>query len=137
MTTMMNLTGSEKQIAWANEIRQDLIDSVESTVDYYKSKIEKYPNRTGKYNILIRANQDLLAYVLENATSANWWIDNRNGQYRNMIQWAKDHGQKIIPDELSPIVRWFSTVKFCKDKENIAQEIENSGFPPVQFRGMK
>ena len=60
------LTGSDKQVQWANTLRQNLIDEVEK-------KMEKIEEFKGNRDL---ANQ-IFAYMLETKTQATWYIENR------------------------------------------------------------
>ncbi len=71
------LTGSEKQVSWANSIRQNIIEKSESVS----------LNEKGK---------DFMKYILETETSASRWIDLRGysikelfGEYLNSYQAAQ------------------------------------------------
>lgn len=83
---MATLIGSEKQINWAASIREKM------TVDVNEAKLEiasivraKGPEATAKMVTYFKANGPLtneaLAAaqqdLLDNETSAAWWIDNR------------------------------------------------------------
>lgn len=74
------LAGSEKQIAWAETIRMEAIESVRkplATLD--QNKEGRYVNRlTGEVTPV--KVKDVMALVLEGVnskTEAAWWIDNR------------------------------------------------------------
>lgn len=60
------LTGTEKQIPWAETIRIELIARMEEII-YDK----RYGNDVGPYL------QDAIEYLKANRTSAHWWIDHR------------------------------------------------------------
>lgn len=83
---MATLTGSEKQVSWANDIRGKMI------VDVNEAKLEiasivraKGPEATAKMVAYFKANGPLTNEalsaaqqdLLDNETSAAWWIDNR------------------------------------------------------------
>ena len=66
---MKELIGSEKQIAWGNDLRLALIKAFERT----ESNMEQF--YTTEALEPIRAE---LRYILENIIEAKWYIDNRN-----------------------------------------------------------
>lgn len=64
-----DLTGSEKQIAWATDIRQKF---VEASREHLLRVIVKFPaGYTAQY--LSRAGE-----ILAKQTSSGWWIDNQH-----------------------------------------------------------
>ncbi len=72
------LTGTEKQVAWANTIRIDLIESFMKMIEnnkniymYCNSNDERIPNVTKEELI------DLIDYIAKEYTSAKFWIDSR------------------------------------------------------------
>ena len=67
------LTGTEKQVSWANTLRQNLIDKVEK-------KMEKIEEHKGNRDL---ANQ-IFTYILTNKTQAVWYIENRLSFCRNL-----------------------------------------------------
>ena len=67
------LTGSDKQVQWANTLRQNLIDEVEK-------KMEKIEEHKGNRDL---ANQ-IFTYILTNKTQAVWYIENRLSFCRNL-----------------------------------------------------
>ncbi len=62
-----NLTGSEKQIAWAKDIIQEFV-FVASTSQFKTTEQDKA--------------REFIAWVVKNHTAAKWWIDHRNMNYR-------------------------------------------------------
>ncbi|CAM5628505.1 hypothetical protein [Streptomyces griseomycini] len=64
------LTGSERQVAWAETIRAAAVVKVRESATWWP---EKYPEVTGDPAGIIEAA--MLAQ-----TSASWWIDNRGGE---------------------------------------------------------
>lgn len=68
-----NLQGTEKQVAWAEDIRQQIIDYYDKNLDHLmelhyddESKVEKY----------MKANE-AMRETAESIDSAKWWIDHR------------------------------------------------------------
>lgn len=64
-----DLTGSEKQIAWASRIRETEIGDLMEKVEKYK---EKYGDKYD-YDLAVDAINSVLSH-----TQAGWWIDNRD-----------------------------------------------------------
>lgn len=93
------LEGSEKQVAWANTLRQDLIDYID-TLDRKalecidSSEKEKY---------------DVLDYIMSQ-TKASWFIDNRP---HGMLNWIADRLTAIrawkVAQEIKPLVEEMKT----------------------------
>ncbi|KHF33405.1 hypothetical protein CM49_04353 [Paenibacillus sp. P1XP2] len=82
------LIGSEKQIAWATTIRNRMIEEFDKCNDPTKYNVENV--------------QVLKMFILENRTSARYYIDNRNLSVRdlfymeaaNVREYMKQNGQK-------------------------------------------
>lgn len=83
------LKGSEKQVAWANTLRQKLIDNVEEI-------LEDIEERKGNRDL---ANS-IFDYILTNKTEAKWYIDNRVcfGNHK-MLEILFDDIHKEMPTE--------------------------------------
>lgn len=64
------LTGSEKQVSWANDIRGKAAPVIAAMQEKIKANAEKSPKQT--------AAMQLVLDELRAQTSAKWWIDNRN-----------------------------------------------------------
>lgn len=75
------LTGTEKQIAWANTLRQKLIDETEKFISNEDTKEDWKHYWCTKYKGFKKLEVDdlteVLDYVLVNETSAKFYIDNR------------------------------------------------------------
>lgn len=78
------LTGTEKQIAWGNTIRDKFIEKI----DYYMDNIDKLErdltNRTlepiseEEIENISENIVDIMDYIIENKTKSSWFIDNRD-----------------------------------------------------------
>lgn len=68
------LQGTEKQVAWANTIRQNIIDTFESI------EREKYERTARYYDIKVKFEELplVLDYILRTYDSAKYYIDNRD-----------------------------------------------------------
>jgi len=64
------LTGSEKQIAWATTIRETMAPELQKG----RVAVNENPQATDEYRAIINAIIDRI----EAETSASWWIDNRD-----------------------------------------------------------
>lgn len=73
-----NLTGSEKQIAWATKVRQELFDHEMSAL----AKADAFGPILNDTEEVFRAKQEyrkqIVLSVIEAQTEAKWWIDRRN-----------------------------------------------------------
>ncbi|MGG3987663.1 hypothetical protein [Bacillus smithii] len=79
-----NLTGSEKQIAWAVTLRQQMIEKIEKMEDMEKKILAK------RHGITDEDIEKVLAYILETKTSAKYFIDRRHYPHRKYILEEKD-----------------------------------------------
>ncbi len=66
------LVGTEKQIAWAETIRKEIIEAIETKV-FGRMDQEKIKQRPDLYENYRKAFE-----MLKKHTDASWWIDNRN-----------------------------------------------------------
>lgn len=69
---MANLKGSEKQIKWAEDIKKQLISGVN---DFYSKKNEAEEQE--EYRVCLD--------MIENETSAAWFIENRNSSIADLL----------------------------------------------------
>ena len=85
---LVKLTGSEKQIAWAEDIRR-------GNIEYLKDQIENFEQRAARGDDFpeIRASlQKALKGLTTQFSEAKWWIEHRR------IAWVLV--QKIIAGEI-------------------------------------
>lgn len=68
------LKGSEKQIAWANSIRDEFVA--------YQVKTH------GEIEDMKPRRQSAVRYMIEKIDSASWWIDNLHGSYELCLRAA-------------------------------------------------
>lgn len=123
------LTGSEKQIAWANTLRLKVIESYEEITDAYeknyeraKSYLEKMeregtpsehtlsdlkfyvPGNNGDKLLTSREElSDAVDYILSAKTDASFWIDSRykTDNFSSFVQEYREYNAKTdIPDEI-------------------------------------
>lgn len=78
------LTGSEKQIAWAITLRQQLLDEINGISDLEKKTLLK------RYGITDEDIQKIKQYIIETKTSAKYYIDRRHNLVRDYILEEKD-----------------------------------------------
>jgi hypothetical protein len=71
------LNGSDKQIAWAEQIRTSMITTLEQVYNERRREIE------GKPRAKLRKKYKKVMTQLSRITYASWWIENRN-----MIDWT-------------------------------------------------
>jgi len=73
------LTGTPKQVAWANTLRQRLIDTYEEFFDRERRK--------QRYNEKYGVNMDeVLEFILKNHTEASYYIDHRGWTLLEIIE---------------------------------------------------
>lgn len=75
------LIGSEKQVAWANTIREAGMNGIFSRVDNVKEHMHGKPDLEDAYRIGTIATELMLE-----KTSASWWIDNRDSLLRSFLR---------------------------------------------------
>ncbi len=71
-----DLTGSEKQIAWAERIRAEVLASIDQFFAAARREAEKM-NEVAKLEIEMTRQYQPLIVRVRSQTSASWWIDHR------------------------------------------------------------
>jgi hypothetical protein len=84
-----DLTGSEKQIAWATTLRQNWIDRAEKIISVYAESEN------------IDLIQTAMEHIIIKNTSARYWIDSRND---NIYETIADVAEKIKAENMQPPV---------------------------------
>lgn len=94
------LTGSDKQIAWANTIRMKFVEAVDEfravrlqQIESCGSDEKEFIDAAGKE---IESLDRIMAYLEQHYTEARFWIDNRNDV---------ESGHSIVPPLLKAIFR--------------------------------
>jgi hypothetical protein len=102
------LTGTEKQVAWANTLRQKWIEKAEEYIEHEKQILEylkkQYPDKKDKAaegERLIGILRDAIDRILLAQTEARYWIDTR---YDDPEYAIKDEAKKILDEESAPPV---------------------------------
>ena len=92
------LTGSEKQIAWANTLRQKLIDDIYLLLeDRENSQIQR---RLKMHELDIENIHDILDYILRNKTESRYFIDNRDFHIFGILESEKKNIMKTEDDAI-------------------------------------
>lgn len=97
------LSGSEKQVTWADELRAEMINEYEEKIENFNERYEKVKSLMAEksdivngytledvkvsiinkeYKKIITSKEELSSavdYALNKYTNARFWIDNRNG----------------------------------------------------------
>lgn len=98
------LTGSEKQVAWAITIRQEFVAQAEKIIAYYEDKavrprIADDPERKVAAHELIQAMRQVVENRLLAQTSARFWIDNRdNYGVMGLNDWLPLQAEKLLAE---------------------------------------
>lgn len=81
------LTGSPKQIAWAEQIRADQVKKIDAYLEQAKVACDAET---------LKRIEHVLGYIRQNMAKASWWIDNRNNSpailIRNNFREAEEAG---------------------------------------------
>jgi len=72
MKAIENLTGSEKQIAWAKEIIAQNLKDLQREMDYYKGRTD------GVFTDYADKLEKAINELGESNCTAKWWIEHRN-----------------------------------------------------------
>ncbi|MDD4422527.1 MAG: hypothetical protein PHD46_05785, partial [Eubacteriales bacterium] len=95
-----SLSGSEKQIAWAETIRANLLREIEKVTQSADrlSDPEEYFKRVGfSREVLAEATESI-----KQRTSASWWIDNRNATTRELYKLLQAELEQIQKEKTAP-----------------------------------
>ena len=90
--TMQTLTGSEKQIKWATEIRNSFYAEKENVKNLISSKIENKTDTTDK--TWLKYSNIALNWIFETRLSSDYWIDQRN---KNLYDLALHVALRVKP----------------------------------------
>ena len=94
------LEGTERQIAWAEKLREEFIESAESKINTYLERSRNLPDsRENKAELI--AKYELADLILKtctkNRTKATWWIDRRDrGGFSVVMDLTEE---KIVKDK--------------------------------------
>lgn len=83
------LTGSPKQIAWAEQIRADQMKKIDAYLEQAKVACDAET---------LKRIERVLSYIRQNMAKASWWVDNRNNSpailIRNNFREAEEAGNR-------------------------------------------
>lgn len=101
------LSGSEKQIAWANSIRMRMIGDLEGLLDKLDDLVDKHKEKASKEEMELAesirgAIHRILSYVAMTERASRWFIDHRDDKWSFME--VEDYVKKHLPadDEIVP-----------------------------------
>lgn len=120
------LTGSEKQVAWANTIRLEIIKNVEKDLEKHSDIIIFKKEKSNKKLDMIN---DALNYLLKNRTKASWFIKNRYKYLDTLLEEAYDEmptEEEIIEQKLEEEIKAEAIVQPEKKIHNKVAEINVS-----------
>lgn len=82
------LQGTEKQVAWANTLRQKMIDTFEKRIDSAEQKMSACTdaNSLEKFKINVERLRKTFNFVLEIKVSSAWYIDTRNTDIEELFR---------------------------------------------------
>lgn len=135
------LTGSEKQISWAESIRKEIIEKVADQVgrlvvqvrDTVANSREHADQLAGRYGFesAEQVIEKALAVeeVLAANTSASWWIDHRNAGIRQLVLTAMKSGDALARESAPEAVeaKAAATVRPAKPVSETVAEIRLAG----------
>lgn len=124
------LTGSKKQVAWANTLRIDFIERINSMLEVNEKNGKKsilFWSVDGKAaRVKNETFEDILYYAMQNKTDAKFWIDNRNNApsetlYKVMQEYNDEKNSDIpeeVKDEIEEEKRNATVVPECEEKKS-------------------
>ncbi|GIV51810.1 MAG: hypothetical protein KatS3mg038_3729 [Candidatus Kapaibacterium sp.] len=80
--SLPQLTGSDKQIAWASDIRQQMLVAT-ADLRAQAEKAVEHPERDpqGTAPVVLAVHNE----IINTRTEASWWIDNRNANWVQLV----------------------------------------------------
>lgn len=127
------LTGTEKQVAWANTLRIEFIDKIknklhelnENRIDRdYKEYLRDNNILLKEFKIFIKDVDWLIDYILNNKTEAIFYIDNRTFSLNLLMSLYKENEIAKEREEMKDII----------DESTLApKEIKYPGFVEIKF----
>lgn len=85
------ITGTDKQVAWANDIRREQLAAVTAWIaENTGSEAMAKWNPTEEQVAAALAHYTMLVGRLEAQASASWWIDNRTATPHNLLHLAQE-----------------------------------------------
>jgi len=91
--SLPELTGTEKQVAWANTIRVEYLNKILEVIN--DSCSDNFEDNDKSEKDEYRAKRIApIDFLIQNHTDARFWIDNRQGSYRSIELIAKEEYEK-------------------------------------------
>ena len=99
------LTGTERQVSWANTLRQAWIKTADGYVENGKTNIKKFKETDPDKAIEVEKELAIVMTAIDNIlkakTAARYWIDSRDSDVSTTI---KDEIKKIETEQAQPLV---------------------------------
>ena len=102
------LEGSEKQVAWAMDLRYTFVNDTEDYIkeeieyvipDFYKNEVVRN-EQLAQFDKFCTELREVVAYLLANKTSAKYWIDSRFWIDPLTYKFGKDKTRKDLVREI-------------------------------------
>lgn len=126
------LEGTEKQVAWANTLRQQFIENCEEFISSQerllsRNRFRDNPEEREKLETAIAGMKKAIDTRLLSETSARFWIDNRFEDIRHFLAEAGDNALKApqveVPVEIQKQVLEEMTIRPSEPITNLVTEI--------------
>ena len=78
------LTGTPKQVAWANDIREKMVEGMKQALEHRIYMLRKYHSEQISEEKIEKFKEEcleLLKYMVETKTSAKWYIEHRSAAH--------------------------------------------------------
>lgn len=127
------LTGSEKQVSWANTLRQKWIDIAEKYVENAKTNIERFKKNNPQHAAEVEktlANVIMaIDHILRSKTQARKWIDGRDDNASSEIievaeKIEKTEAAPVVPDTVKQEALEDMTIRPSESVTNLVTEIK-------------
>ncbi len=132
---LLELTGSEKQIAWAETIRAEKLSNIEKAANKEFSPLEAEAYY-GDDQSMAAAQQSHATRQLKQQTSASWWIDNRTTKVGHLLSQLFKQNPPVAKEEQAHIdeAQAEATVRPAQvETETVAEITLQNGYVKVDF----
>jgi hypothetical protein len=126
------LSGTEKQVAWGNTIRQEWIREAEIQIKYAKEFLEdareSKPEAIQEYQEKLDIVTEAVEWILKNRTDAKQWIDTRHYSVSRAIKEVtekieREKQERLIPEEVKEQAIEDMTIRPSEPITNLVAEI--------------
>ena len=104
---MPALTGTPKQVTWAESLRARFVELSEKDFQHYLNNLKRYEDEgnekaAAELNKALQRFEKTRNYILQHISSASWWIENRGDTEKTIYWFFKKNRLQIESDDGVP-----------------------------------